>query len=156
MLLTSNELEILIHYYTSYEVHDRYKAPAVKEAITFLVISGVIEPLDPGCLDGHYRVTEKGKVWVRAILNRSIPQPKERPSLPCFVCGKPATNINFELSRFACEDHQEINFQEKPKCWCKYTKIKPDGIYTVVERIGNNFGDMLCPLRFCPQCGRKL
>ena len=70
MSLTPNELDVLIHYYVSPKPHDRFDAPAVKDAINDFIDSGVIEPQG----HEHFRLTEKGQAWLKAILDTPIPK----------------------------------------------------------------------------------
>ena len=77
-----NIVEILLHYHTSPEVHPRFHAIVVKEAIEYLEIHGLIERTPTG-KDGVYKTTRKGKAHVLQICN--LPFPKE-VFMDC--CGK--------------------------------------------------------------------
>lgn len=68
-------LEVLMHCHYSPTVHPRIEAPAVKEALRYLSIAGLIEQDDRA-----YTTTDKGKFYLSHIL--SIPFPIQEFRIP--------------------------------------------------------------------------
>jgi hypothetical protein len=72
------EIEILLHYYclpTDYRDGD-FSAPAVKNAIErFRDELNLLEPTQSMDVyhDPHYRITERGRVFVEALCNMPLP-----------------------------------------------------------------------------------
>ena len=69
--MTPNDIDVLMHCYTTPGKHDRFDTPAVKESIEMLLHLGAIRP----CTEytDAYRVTEMGKKWAISICN--VPPP---------------------------------------------------------------------------------
>lgn len=71
-IFSPNNVDVLLHYYTSPNPHPRLEAEAVLEVIEMFV--------DLGCLaiNGEdfdtLRITPKGKAWVRALCDVECPR----------------------------------------------------------------------------------
>lgn len=61
-----------MHCYVSGTTHPRYHAPAVQSAINELLDEKAIE-WNPEGDSSHFRATEKGHAWVKAICNTPPP-----------------------------------------------------------------------------------
>lgn len=72
MMMTPNDLEILLHHYVSPCEFPRREADAYKKAVKMFLADGVFDHED----DGGYRVTEKGKAWIVMILSTPMPKLK--------------------------------------------------------------------------------
>lgn len=80
--MTPNDLEILIHYYTSSKPHPRLSAPAVKASIEEFLAFGILklrEDISAGTHAditklGMYRLTDKGRAWLSMILKTPYPK----------------------------------------------------------------------------------
>ena len=59
--MTANDIDVLIHYYTSPAPHARIGSPVVKSAIYRFVKDGIFKKTDD---DDVYDVTEKGGAFV--------------------------------------------------------------------------------------------
>lgn len=70
--MTPNEIDVLMHCYTSPMIHERFEAPAVQEAIGMLLALGAVEK-DSNRGDDQYRTTNLGRAWVEAICNVPVP-----------------------------------------------------------------------------------
>lgn len=66
-----NNIEILIHCYTTPTAHPRIDAPAVIEAIGEFLESGCIVP---AAGKDQYRTTPKGDAWVKLLCNVEMPR----------------------------------------------------------------------------------
>lgn len=75
-MMTPNDIDILLHYYTTPEEHERIEAPAVSKAIQSFLDRGILRlaTLDEKLVwAGSYRVTEKGQKLVTMLC--STPDP---------------------------------------------------------------------------------
>lgn len=66
--MTPNDLEVLIHYFTSSTEHPRKTAPAVIVSINRFLNDGIFERTDSSII-----VTERGGVWLDMILETPYP-----------------------------------------------------------------------------------
>ena len=80
--MTPLEIEILLHYYSrgdDYRDGD-FSAPAVRSAIdSFRGVLGLLQE-NPGKGGGAYHITERGKVYVAALMD--VPLPEQRWVMP--------------------------------------------------------------------------
>jgi len=67
--MTPNDIEILIHYYSSPSIHPRIDAPAVTESIQEFVKNGILERGG----DFGFRVTNKGRALMKLLCSTSFP-----------------------------------------------------------------------------------
>lgn len=67
-----NNIDVLLHYHTRMGPHEGINAPAVIDAISFLLQLGAIKPR---AAKNEYETTELGKAWVQALCN--VPPPKQ-------------------------------------------------------------------------------
>lgn len=65
--MTPSDIEILIHYHVSQEVHPRIHAPAIQESIDRFIAWGILEP------DTH-KTTEKGHALIATLCNTEMPR----------------------------------------------------------------------------------
>lgn len=65
------ELEVLMHYYVSPAVFPRITSPAVKETVFHFLADDILETSDK---EDIYRVTAKGKAFIRMILDTPYPK----------------------------------------------------------------------------------
>ena len=75
--LTPNDVDVLLHYYTSDVPHKRIDVPAVRESTDSFLRYGVIYKI--GASD-CYSTTPLGKAYVQAICSTPLPRMK-------YVCG---------------------------------------------------------------------
>ena len=66
-----NNIEVLLHCYTSPSPHPRAHAPSVKDALKAFENCGVIEP---GEEEGVFVTRPLGNAWVRALCLTAIPR----------------------------------------------------------------------------------
>jgi hypothetical protein len=75
---TPNNIDVLLHYHCSPDKHPRINAPAVREAIDFLLVEGCLVPVadSPGNLlyTTTYTTTQRGQAWVAALCNVRVPR----------------------------------------------------------------------------------
>ena len=75
---TPNNIDVLLHYHVSPTVHERFCAPAVKDAVSNFVNVGALE-LDVDeegkGQEGRYRTTPLGRAWVKALCSTKMPKP---------------------------------------------------------------------------------
>lgn len=71
---TPNDIEVLIHCHCSPNVHPRADAPAVIETIERFLNDEIIERSLRN--EGTYNTTDKGRAWLKCILN--VPYPTQR------------------------------------------------------------------------------
>jgi hypothetical protein len=67
---TPNNLDILMHFYTSGSPHPRRDAPAVKEGIDYLMRTGMLQSTTEADV---WAVTEKALVYIDYIMKVSFP-----------------------------------------------------------------------------------
>ena len=86
--MTPNDIDILLHYYTTPEEHGRIAAPAVSETVHSFLDRGILRLVtsdEKARWAGSYRVTEKGNKLVEMLcatpdpVNRWI-DPREEPN----------------------------------------------------------------------------
>lgn len=65
---TPNNLEVLLHYHTTPQIHPRHDAPAVKSAVEMLLAEGLLQRDDR-----LYTTTDKGKFYLDHLLSRPFP-----------------------------------------------------------------------------------
>lgn len=84
MRLTPLHIDIVLHYHARASDMTNLEAPAVRQYVNELVESGILAPRDIGLrnmLDHRsYRLTEKGGVWLDALL--SLPFPVQKWAMP--------------------------------------------------------------------------
>jgi hypothetical protein len=68
-----SDIEVLLHCHVCPGPHPRFHAPAVQDALGFLLRHGAIEPRN-GVENGEYSTTELGKAWVAALCR--VPKPR--------------------------------------------------------------------------------
>lgn len=69
-------IEVLLHYHSSPEAHERWDAPAVQSCVEQLVRLGVLVPrIEKGydCFT-KFETTKLGRAWVAAICNTRLPR----------------------------------------------------------------------------------
>jgi len=71
--MTPNDIEVLIHYHCSPTVHPRIEAGAVKNALRWLLLSGIIEQEPETSLENRYCTTDKGKALMKLLCDTLIP-----------------------------------------------------------------------------------
>ncbi len=72
-IMTPNNIEVLLHFYTTSAPHPRRDAQAVINATQLLLEFKCIEP-SPGPSERNcYRTTPLGAAWVRALCNVEMP-----------------------------------------------------------------------------------
>ena len=76
MSMTPIKLEILLHYFACSGPYPRSSAPAVQDAITYLITHDLLER----CAEQPYDVTEKGAAYIKHLL--SIPFPVKQWIIP--------------------------------------------------------------------------
>ena len=69
--MTPNDIDVLLHCYTSPEPHPRQDAPAVRESIQWFLTEGLIQPEKDR---GVYSTTDRGAAHVRQLC--ALPWPK--------------------------------------------------------------------------------
>lgn len=69
---TPNNIDVLLYCHVCPGLHPRLHAPAVQEALGFLLTAGAIER-NTAHLD-TYHTTKLGQAWVRALCNVEKPQ----------------------------------------------------------------------------------
>lgn len=77
MSMTPIKLEILLHYFACSEPYPRSSAPAVQDAVHFLVIKDL---LATGNDDQPFYVTERGAAYIKHLL--TIPFPVKQWIIP--------------------------------------------------------------------------
>lgn len=75
------QIEVLLHYRVIREPHQRFSAPAYRNAALWLLKQGALQPLkDRNPSEGYYETTPLGEAWI-ALLHR-VPKPEARV---CYV-----------------------------------------------------------------------
>jgi hypothetical protein len=68
---TPHNIELLLHYHTTPDVHPRFHVAHVKEVTEMFVKRGCIIPEKDK--PDQYRTTSLGAAWVKALCNTEIP-----------------------------------------------------------------------------------
>lgn len=68
--MTPNEIEVLLHCYTSLSVHPRIQAPAVKEAISMFLGCDIL--IKASGVE-WYTTTGRGEALVKVLCNTKFP-----------------------------------------------------------------------------------
>lgn len=83
--MTPLHIDILIHYHTRPTEYgkedDNFYAPAVREAVDWMVGANLLESSDPGD-DASFRTTDKGDAYIDAICTLPLPEKKTVWSIP--------------------------------------------------------------------------
>lgn len=72
--MTPNDIDVLLHYYTSSGPHPRLSAPAVLGAVEAFCGTGILEPVPDNSIVGLYKTTERGNALVEAICRTPLPK----------------------------------------------------------------------------------
>jgi hypothetical protein len=67
---TPNDLDVLLHYYSSPTLHPRAHAPAVREATESWIRLGMLRLMDDS---DSYEATDRGRVHVYQLCHLSLP-----------------------------------------------------------------------------------
>ena len=80
--VTPLHLEIVMHYYTNGDDIPNLNAPAVREYLEDLKLSGMIEDIRQDAVARRsYRTTERGRVWLNYLL--TVPFPEQAWVMRC-------------------------------------------------------------------------
>lgn len=73
--MTPNDIDILLHYYTTINSHPRLEAPAVRESIDGFLKDGILDHCnaDPSQKHGLYYTTERGNALVALLCSTPYP-----------------------------------------------------------------------------------
>lgn len=72
--MTPNDIEVLLHYHSSSELHPRLDAPAVQDAINMFEDNGILHKIPHSF--GLWHTTKRGEALVQMLC--STPYPTEK------------------------------------------------------------------------------
>lgn len=79
-IITTQHIELLIHYHLSHNEHPRIYIPALRGFAQDLVLDGIFEEISNSAPEKinapSYRLTEKGIAWLLMLLNTPYPVAK--------------------------------------------------------------------------------
>ena len=71
-MASPSDIEVLIHYFVSPTIHPRIDAGAVKSTINTFLKDGIF--VSDTTNSNYYQVTEKGRAWLKVIVNTPYPK----------------------------------------------------------------------------------